>query len=154
MGDPITLSRRNFVSHIISVTNDTKSNRTVTSIMLIFNIYILIIYKSITNWHSLGCGTYNVDLMERFWCKEAFTCQTLRCPRRPQRPRCRAAGRGGVGLAPSPLARPAGTENWREFKKIVFVQENYTDVAVIETWWIQIYCCSVWTIQTRSFRIS
>ena len=45
MGDPITLSRRNFVSHIISVTNDTKSNR----IVLIFNIYILIIYKSITN---------------------------------------------------------------------------------------------------------
>ena len=39
-----------------------------------------------------------------------FTCQTLRCPRHPQRPRCRAAAARASRRAPSPPAPSTSTE--------------------------------------------
>ena len=78
-----------------------------------------------------------------------ITCRTRRSLRRPRTPRCRGAGRGGVGLAPCPQAPRASTGKVRVDINLVYHTYN-----LYRTWWMQMYCCSVWTIQTRSLRIS
>ena len=61
--------------------------------------------------------------------------------------RCHASHPDAFDHTPSPLALPRGTEKKR--LNIVLWWEHF-----VVTWWIQMYCCSVWTIQTLSFLIS
>ena len=63
-------------------------------------------------------------------CSTTITFQTLRCPHRPQRPRCHGAASRAARRAPSPPTQSAGTEKSHKVENYLTVRARFEPILI------------------------
>ena len=63
-------------------------------------------------------------------CSTTITFQTLRCPHRPQRPRCHGAASRAARRAPSPPTRSEGTEKSHKVENYLTVRGKFESILI------------------------